>query len=75
MFLSSSVFHPLTIGTLAHDVAILGFFKYIGHASSSPGLYKAHMMKHLSLMGASVLLFGCGIIGAPLDDIGYGNWA
>lgn len=32
-------------------------------------------MKQLSLMGVSLLLFGCGIIGAPLDDIGYGDWA
>ena len=32
-------------------------------------------MKQLILMGVSLLLFGCGIIGAPLDDIGYGTWA
>ena len=32
-------------------------------------------MKQLSLMGVSLLLFGCGVIGAPLDDIGYGYWA
>jgi hypothetical protein len=32
-------------------------------------------MKQLNLMGVSLLLFGCGVIGAPLDDIGYGDWA
>ena len=32
-------------------------------------------MKQLVLMGVSLLLFGCGIIGAPLDNVGYGDWA
>jgi len=32
-------------------------------------------MKQLILMGVSLLLFGCAIISAPLDNIGYGSWA
>ena len=32
-------------------------------------------MKQLILMGVSLLLFGCGIIGVPLDNVGYGDWA
>jgi len=32
-------------------------------------------MKQLILMGVSLFLFGCGVLGAPLDNIGYGAWA
>jgi hypothetical protein len=32
-------------------------------------------MKQLGLVGTSLFLFGCGVIGAPLDNIGYGAWA
>ncbi|NIO42314.1 MAG: hypothetical protein GTO41_20460 [Burkholderiales bacterium] len=32
-------------------------------------------MKQLLLIGMSQLLFGCGVINAPLADIGYGTWA
>ncbi len=32
-------------------------------------------MKQLILVGVSQLLFGCGLIGAPLADVGYGAWA
>lgn len=32
-------------------------------------------MKQLFLIGLSQLLFGCGVINAPLADIGYGAWA
>ena len=32
-------------------------------------------MNKAILMGVSLLLVGCGIIGAPLDDLGNGDWA
>ena len=32
-------------------------------------------MKKIILMGVSQLLVGCGLIGAPMADIGYGDWA
>lgn len=32
-------------------------------------------MKQLILMGVSLLLFGCGIIGGALHNVGYGDWA